>query len=483
MKNTEKILGIKEYYKQNGKLDKSHLAQLTEQFLSSLKPPDIKYEGPISVKIGDTLNFNIKGLPLQNFDFFNGELIETNEIIFDKYPINAIFYGEKGKLRVKAKYNQKLKTLEVDVPKKATNGVLILLCPIKYIFGTFDEMKRMDPKGEYLGRNLRIEKESNIRFDGGNEFCRDIIGLKHSYFTYFRYLSIYSLVIKIQCSPCSVQCPNSAIQFNSDGECYIDPDLCEGEKFLVTDDNNVRQTEIIDGRELWKRFPKTPCWECLTDSPCDRQKIRPVLHHNGICCSDCSRRSRVLGLTLEELCNYGAISVESFSFVVDKTKCQGCFDCYTYLNCYNNICWDTGCNYTTRMVAYIGPSPLTMHLVLKNITFKPQGDFHRGYQLILMIQKDDGNEEAIPFDLGDINSYNFNNYEIEFKEAIYLTLLHGKITIGYPQTITIFPREYDILESEIYHVSSQRLSQRLSITFHTSIGDLLLKGYLFSTYG
>ncbi len=62
------------------------------------------------------------------------------------------------------------------------------------------------------------------------------------------------------------------------------------------------------------------------------------------------------GLDFMELCHQGAIykvpkENGGMKFQVNPSLCTGCGDCYTGLNCHNNVGWNT----TVRMVSYIDP--------------------------------------------------------------------------------------------------------------------------------
>ncbi|MHC4713492.1 MAG: hypothetical protein ACYTAN_09530 [Planctomycetota bacterium] len=365
---------ISSMLKESRNIRNKDIVAIRERLREAIRWPSIRAKLPLRGKTQTALTLPVTEFGLPSLDLFNGA-VEGISPERANPPIVVSFPGPDGPIFVPATYDPRTPAIECSVPANALSGELEILIPVSESYGTRTEL-------EGLAEYLKIDLETILPSSHGTDICpplpeppsclRDIfwwrwrwrVAVEASAHIDYERIRVGSFLVG--CSTCFVGCTRGAISLDDDGICSVNPEICLGQRFTI----DRSQFELTsDNRQVYKRFEEVPCWRCFVGNEqysekCPRHVLRRALHHNGVCCGSCSTYSRVLGLTLKELCSHGAIQVDGGGFTVNKNSCIGCGTCYHGINCANNVgpgqplCCSGDCpsntngNTTIRLVSY-----------------------------------------------------------------------------------------------------------------------------------
>jgi hypothetical protein len=289
-------------------------------------------------------------------DDFSTPILDLSKRSIEKgiVPADQILYaslqGADGPLLVPCKWIKKKNIVEIEIPKKAQSGILVLLAPVEV------KHDRADDENKICSTVLGDSAPLPVFFSGGIIDARRI---------FIPEIVSYIRVTCGQCQdPTTSICPHGAIRFDSDGYCYVDKNGCIGQSRAYISPGN---------------YSETKCWDCFpqnsTDaysSLCPYGVFQKVLSMGDYCCGCCEETKQLIpGMCLKQLCDYHAIGGgypspyidaqgneyycdrcpgqapplpdEPQNYIVDKTKCKGCMVCYSNILCV-----------TPAMKGYIG---------------------------------------------------------------------------------------------------------------------------------
>jgi hypothetical protein len=231
-------------------------------------------------------------------------------------------------------------------------------------------------------------------------------------------------------SPCPIKCPYGALQFNKQGVCFIDAEICRGQWYTVDRD---APADVVNGRRVLHRNRDLACWECFSEgdgvysSKCTKGALRKVLHLGGSCCGNCTYGAMVLGKAIDELCPVGAIyrkpeGEDAGRFLVSKHLCSGCQICYDNINCRNHIF--KRCHYenTVRMTAYLGPRLRMAQVALGQVRMTPVhgNDAPTTFHLLAVA---DGSETVMPIAVDEQWTCDLAGQSVDFADSLHLAIL------------------------------------------------------------
>ncbi len=373
--STVKPQGIKGLLSEYRQLDITVLDSIRAELLESVSWPTIRVTGPLPVKTNDTLTVAVDNLTVPVLDLYHGR-VESRDVRRSRLPLVVRFSGPHAPVAVATSRGRDETTvISCEVPPDARSGPAELLVPVVENYGSPVAVRRL---ATALGLDSTPMTRPGFLTDVGPQLSCPVLPLTEEEIRWklllaaevphhVLYREQYLAMISIGCDQCVVGCPHGAITLDEFGVCTVDPDICVGQRYSIGDRTHLEQTP--DGRDVYAKTEESACWDCFVGNEpysqkCPRSVLRRTLHHNGVCCASCDERSRVVGLTLQEVCTFGAISTASGSFQVDKDQCTGCMSCYAGIRCSNNVdagrplCCMSGCpaptdaNFTIRMVAY-----------------------------------------------------------------------------------------------------------------------------------
>jgi hypothetical protein len=262
------------------------------------------------------------GLPLPDIDLYNGLLVLNTTMKKHNKTIIAAFRGEDGPVFAKGIYNHRRKAVEVTIPPKVKSGITTLSFPVRESFS---------------GANKATMTEF-INNAGHLKECISKPGTKR-----ITWVPLMCRVYRFECQRCMTNsiCPHGAIQFDASGDCYVDQDICVGQR-------SSTEARNVDGRWLYHRVDEETCWECMSHPAC-HNSIGKVLHVDIDCCGCCIQYAQLVeGMCLPDWCAYNAIGSRDLEclrcphqvlgdspigYTVDQDNCEGCMICYDNIPC------------------------------------------------------------------------------------------------------------------------------------------------------
>jgi hypothetical protein len=330
------------------RISQMQVRQLRAQLHKQLPRPEVKLKGSRKVQPGDPVVFVVKGYPMPVIDLYEGK-ISKRKILLRKMPLMATFKGKEASITTTASYSPKTRLVKMTVPEDAVKGRVTIHFPVREYYGKTAPLKKIDPQNKALRKIIGKWQDENLKCDKNKDDGSrrdDRAPVERNLYVNVNTTVLWPYWLSCNLRRCRLGCPQGAIRFDTHNRCYVDPDRCLGQSY---------QTTRTYGRE-----DDVECWHCFNagdttvSTRCPRRRIRKVVNIGEECCSNCTPAARQSGgLTLMELCCYGAISVVGGKFVVDKSMCQGCQICYDGINCFFNRESDVF-ERELRMVAHIG---------------------------------------------------------------------------------------------------------------------------------
>lgn len=319
MKKTQ-TKSIEQLENDTGKVTAEDLFLLHREMLASVPRP--KFYGDLHIKTapGAKITLPVSGLPLPDVDLYKGELVKKKKVGERSKRVIAAFRGKTALVIAEGVYNNRKKIIEFVVPENAVSGIATLSFPVWVSMAGARKKTINTIMNSSSTAKACIEKPEQ-------EFPVLVPMIHHIYY--------------IKCSRCLDHsiCPNGAIQFTDDGDCYVNQEICLG------------QTSDIDWAALPnERINQQTCWECIDHPDCPAT-ISKVLRigNSGACCGCCMERTqRVEGMCLPDWCEYGAIESRgleclrcphqelgesTWPYIVDQSLCTGCMLCYDNIVC------------------------------------------------------------------------------------------------------------------------------------------------------
>jgi len=321
--------------------DQAELRAIRQELFDSRRVPSFRLTSEELFYTGSKISLRMDDYATPIFDL-SKRCIEKGENSTDRV-LYATLQGVDGPLLVPCKWIKKTNVLEIDIPKKAQSGILVLLTPV--------EVKNDRASGDEseICSTVKVDNAPlPVFFTGGIIEARTI---------YFPEIVSYIRVTCGQCqNPSTSICPHGAIRFDTDGYCYVDQDRCIGQSRTYDSVGNL---------------PETTCWDCFPQnstnaysSLCTYGVFQKALSLGINCCGCCSKTEQVIqGICLRQLCDQNAIgggfpspyiddqgnehycercpgqtfpmSDEPLCYTVDQMKCTGCMICYSNILCSN----------------------------------------------------------------------------------------------------------------------------------------------------
>lgn len=493
--HAREILGIKDLQNRSSSLYTDFLWS-RKRLYSTMTKPSVTLSGKSGVKAGTSIELNVKGFPLPDVDLWNGKLL-SNEKQQSAAPILISFRGLHHPVIVPAVYDEKRGKLHVEVPEDADDGAVVVLFPVREFMGKLDELIEVDENRSIIDRVLgnvvacNCEEEQDDEEDSPELCMHYTLPNTDQIFT-TRYVTSFAAVIHIKCSVCSVNCPNGAICIDEEGDCYVDVEFCQGQSYRA--EVSSENITTPDGRSVRKQGFEIKCWDCFEgseeySSKCKKRKLRKVAYVGYPCCMNCQPEDRkILGLNLEQLCPYGAVTMSS-GYKVDPNICEGCFLCIYYIACQNNFsCLDIS-QRTLRMVAHLSKPETKYYFYPDSIRFNPSETIQLSpemiaemleYKLILNLESEISSER-LHFNFNDGRIFHFDENRIEMEDHLNITLLimsdsgtldlveHGDSSLVFPiKNINISPHQMD------------DISLLKTLYFTTAFGVIELRSHILS---
>lgn len=233
------------------------------------------------------------------------------------------------------RYDPKKKTITFDLPQNARSGLAVLFLPGREYREGIPGKEAKCPGTEAKGKDLAGpagRMAEDFTFPAGVFY---VVAACH----------------RCQSRPL---CPHGAIKFNGRGHCYVDQEVCLGQR-------RWNFSAGLEERTCWDCFP--PGAEGAASELCPRGLLVKTLSMDPHCCGCCppARRS-IPDMTLKSLCARGAIGgglkpryetdesgrgyfdyncpeqarpgpYEPVHYIVDQNKCTGCMTCYDNIIC------------------------------------------------------------------------------------------------------------------------------------------------------
>jgi len=313
---------LEQLEKQAEKITQEQLVLLHREMLASVPRPQTYGDMSIKATTGEKIALPVTGLPLPDVDLYKGKLVKKREVDERSKRVIASFRGKNGLVMADGVYNNSKETVELIVPDNAISGIVTLSFPVWE---------------SIAGANQETIK-AIMNSAGADEACIEKPSTEHPVWIPMLIRNIY-----IKCNRCLEDsiCPNGAIQFTDDGDCYVNQAICVGQT-----------SEIDHGRYPNERIDEQTCWQCIDHADCPTT-ISKVLRigNTRICCSCCIESAQqVEGMCLPDWCEYGAIESRNSacsrcphqelgestrSYIVDQERCAGCLLCYNNIVCSN----------------------------------------------------------------------------------------------------------------------------------------------------
>ena len=453
-----RIEGIKALKRTGKAFDAEDLAGIFFEVTRGMKWPRIEGKIPGKVKYGDTVTIRPTQLPMPLVDLHAGKLTKSKKSD-PVEPFLVSFTGHNGPAIARTTPKPGTRSHRLTVPAGAASGPVVAFFPFRIGYG-------IDIHEEFRKKQKmrKLPCPPGFRPDHGTYLTR-----------YFPVLLGYWLVSCQQCAdPAQSICPHGAIQFDAEGDCYVDQAVCRGQ---------YCELGPPSGWDLRERVAEHPCWDCFNGSEmystkCQRNLISRVAHVDG-CCGACGSFATVIpGYCFRELCSFGAVTGGNAmegnrcgqvdtgdgswgsGYEVDKSKFTGCMMCYMNINCIS-----------PKMKAHIQPR-YTGTVYLESISFtplhggptvKPPG----GMNVYLGVygQNQQGIfSDAIPLEQSIIHTPQGLDKRYKCIEhlhlAIYTRFQHRLIPMLYPQDLYDFVSDLRPLIGIIECHSSNRLIGR-----------------------
>jgi|GEM_PF-7096317 len=460
------------------------------EIIKKLSIPKAYFTSNNKVAAGDEIEIQLADFKPVSIDLTKESPAFTpiNKNVMTNFII--LFQGKNNKIPVKAKLDNKKDRIKVKVPADAVDGVVSLFIPIKKIFKSEQDReteRKTDELLTLLQRQISDDKliknnksqtcscKSNVSNNGkiiiGNR-CID----KGPGIILQQYKPIMIGWLTVRCSECAINCPNYALRFDENGDCYIDPNFCRGHRYQT--DRNV-----LNENNDYTRFNENSCWACFESNElysrrCKQGKLRKVLHIEKCGCANCPPAScHIDGMNLMELCENEAISMLPFPdmpwwyyFTVDKEKCIGCMVCYNNITCFNNIEYGG----YIRMVSMIDNKANTLSISLVRIYFVSidDSDFSPVIKSTLILTSYEANKQY-PFQLNPDNnySYTFPDNHFVFRNKVDISVMNDESYFGYCQSNFKLPAVY------VSDVGGKQ-SDPQKVVLRTASGDFVLEYFI-----